>query len=214
MRKTIVWAGLIFTTLAALLPAALAGGVVTYQARVQDHLGADLDGPVTIGFRIYDSISGSTVIWGETQGLTAVKGIIMVELGRVNALPDNLFTSPGLYLGITAGGDPEMTPRSRLVSTWKAMSTGKASGKTVQAGGATLNVSRAATGAVAITFPKPFSSAPAVMIGAPSGAIGGASFVPTLVTDTTTTGCTAHFASLDGSSAAGSANFDWIAIGE
>lgn len=197
-----------------LTPLVLCAGTVTYQARVQDSAGSDIDGPVTVGFRIYNTLSGSTVLWGETQALTANNGIINVELGAVNPLPNDVFNNPELYLGITVSDDPEMTPRKRLVSTWKAISASKASGKTVQAGGGTLNVSGAAEGSADVTFPKSFQSPPVVMIGAPSDAIEGKSYVPTRVSEVNTTGCVAHFASLDGLTATGSADFDWIAIGE
>jgi hypothetical protein len=205
-------AGLI--VLCLIVPCLVLAGTITYQAKLKDTAGDDIEGPVTVGFRIYDTVSGSTVMWGETQALTATKGVISVELGKVNPLPENLFNNPELYIGITVTGDPEMTPRSRLVSTWKAMSASKASGKAVQAGGATLNVTDAPTGSVPVTFPKAFQAPPVVMVGAPRDNIGGKSFIPTRVTDITTTTCTVHFQSLDGSNATGSTDFDWIAIGE
>jgi len=212
MQKTRI---LIPVLMACLLAPTLAlSGTISYQARLQNSSGIDLSGPVTVGFRIYGTSGGSTVIWGETQSLTAERGIISVELGKVDPLPDDLFNNPELYIGITVAGDSEMSPRSRLVSTWKAMSASKASGKSVQAGGATLSVSGTSTGTAAITFPKAFSAPPVVMLGALHDPIGAASFIPTQVTDVTTTGCTAHFNAIDGSSSTGSADFDWIAIGD
>lgn len=196
------------------LPLGAISGTITYQARVQDSGGVDLDGPVTVRFRIYDTLSGSTVLWGETQAQVANKGIINVELGKVNPLPEGLFNNPELYIGITVAGDPEMTPRRRLVSTWKAMSASRASGKRIQAGGATLIVSGASTGSAPIAFPQAFQAPPVVMLGAPQDPIGGESFIPTRVSDVTATGCTAHFNALDGATATGSTTFDWIAIGE
>ena len=212
MRKRIS-AATVLAVLAALAPAVMAGGL-SYQARIQTAAGADIDGPATVGFRIYGAASGGTVLWGETQSLVAARGIVNVQLGKVNPLPDGLFNRPELYLGITVAGDPEMAPRRRLVSTWKAMSTSKAAGKTVQAGGGAVAVTGASSASVAIVFPQPFARPPLVMLGAPASAIAGVPFIPVQVSDVTETGCTAHFASLGGATASGSAGFDWIAIGE
>jgi len=86
-------------------------GGLSFQARIQTGGGADINGPVTVGFRIYGAQTGATVLWGETQSLYAVRGLVSVELGRVNPLPDGLFNDPERYLGITVAGDPEMAPR-------------------------------------------------------------------------------------------------------
>jgi hypothetical protein len=107
-----------------------------------------------------------------------------------------------------------MAPRQPLVYTWKAMSADKAAGQAVQAGGGTITVTSASSAAVPITFPEPFSQAPLVMLGSPSGTISGVPFIPVQVSDITQTGCTAHFVSLGGATATGSAAFDWIAIGK
>jgi hypothetical protein len=209
MRKSIS----AVVVLAVLAPAVIAGGL-SYQARIQTAGGADINGPVTVGFRIYGAQTGATVLWGETQSVVAVRGIVNVELGKVNPLPPGIFNDPARYLGVTVAGDPEMTPRRRLLSTWRAMSTSKAAGKTVQAGGAAVAVTGASSASVAIVFPRPFSRPPVVMLGAPGSAIAGVPFIPVRVSDVTATGCTALFASLGGATASGTAGFDWIAIGE
>jgi len=212
MRK-MIFAAVALAVISALAPAVIAGSL-TYQARVKTAAGADVNGPVTIGFRIYDAASGGTVLWGETQSLVAVKGIVNVQLGKVNPLPDGLFNRAELFLGLTVAGDAEMAPRQRLTFVWKAMSAERAAGKAVQAGGGTITVSAASSAAVSITFPKPFDQPPVVMLGSPGSAIAGVSFVPVRVDNVTATGCTAHFAALGGAIATGSADFDWIAIGE
>ena len=199
-----------------LFPALLfaAPELIHYQAQVRTNTGVDLEGPVTVGLRIYGTPGGTTVLWGETQNLTAVKGIISADLGKVNPLLASLFSQPELYLGVTVAGDPEMTPRERLASAWKAMSTNRAGGKAVQAGGANLTVNNAASGSVAVAFPQPFSSPPVVMVGASHGLVGSVNFIPTRVTEVTVTGCTVHFQSLGGATATGNTDFDWIAIGQ
>jgi len=211
-RRTLSLIGAVLVLCPAL--ALAAPELIHYQAQVRNSLGVDLEGPVTIGFRIYGTAGGTEVLWGETQSLTASKGIISADLGKVNPLPASLFTQPELYLGITVAGDPEMTPRELLSSTWKALSTNRAGGKAIQAGGATLTVDNAAAGSVAVAFPKPFSSPPVVMVGAPHGLVGAVHFIPARVKDVTSAGCFIHFQSLGGAVATGNTDFDWIAIGE
>lgn len=203
-----------FLCLAVLAPLALGAATITYQARVRTSGGADVNGPVTVGFRIYDGATTVSPLWGETQSLIADKGVVNVQLGSVKPLPPDLFNHPDLFIGITVAGDTEMTPRTRLLSTWKAMSAGRASGKRVQAGGATLTVSGASTASAPITFPQAFSAPPVVMVGAPRDAVGGVYFISARVTEVTAAGCTVHFSSLGGAPATGSAEFDWIAVGE
>jgi hypothetical protein len=214
MNKTRLIAMMSLMGLGLILPLALVPATITYQARVQNTAHQDLNGPVTVGLRIYGTLSGATVLWGETQAVTAVRGIANVELGRVNSLPGGLFNNPELYLGLSVAGDPEMTPRTRLLSTWKAVSAGRASGRRIQAGGGMLAVSGSSTASVAITFPTPFLSPPVVTVGAPRSAIGGVDFISTRVSDITATGCVVHFSALGGAAATGSSSFDWIAIGD
>ncbi len=55
---------------------------------------------------------------------------------------------------------------------------------------------------------------PTVTISALKAPIGGKSFLGTEIGPLTVEGATITFRSLDGSTASGSADFDWIAVGE
>lgn len=203
----------LFAGLALLaVPLALLAATLTWQARVQDSTGVEVQGPVEMGFRIYDQ--GGGVLWGETQTVTPHHGVVSAELGGITPIPESVLLNSELTLGITIAGDEEMAPRSPLVSTWKAMSAGRISGRAVQAGEGTLTVTDASEGSAAIVFTAPFTAPPVVSVGALRGAIGGQYFLVTRVADITAAGCTVHFSALGGSTATGSAAFDWIAIGE
>lgn len=76
------------------------------------------NGTYSIVFSIYTVASGGTAVWTETQSsVTVTDGIFRVALGSITSLPGSVdFNSSSLYLGITVGADPEMSPRVRFTS--------------------------------------------------------------------------------------------------
>ncbi len=91
--------------------------LVSYQGRLTDTAGDALDTTVAITFTLYDAPTLGAVIWSETQAtVTTVDGIFTVLLGSVVTLTDVMFSDSSRYLALQVGGDPELTPRVRLVS--------------------------------------------------------------------------------------------------
>jgi len=97
---------------------ALAGGPLPtglpYQGRLTDNAGAPINGARDLTLSLYNSIG--TLIYSETQsGVSVVNGFFKVEIGLGTPVSGvwswNLFQTYDLYLGITVGADPEMTPR-------------------------------------------------------------------------------------------------------
>jgi len=76
------------------------------------------DNVYAVKLRIYnDSVSGS-MLW-ETNGYVPVQtlnGIFQYYIGSSNSLPDSIFKQANLWVGITVGLDPELSPRIRLAS--------------------------------------------------------------------------------------------------
>jgi len=104
----------------ALAPVA-AGDVpdlIYYQGQLTDALGAPLDTAINMTFTIYDdSSTGAAVWWTETQpGIVVSNGLFTVLLGSVNAIVDTVFRGDFRWLGIQIASDPEITPRTRLVT--------------------------------------------------------------------------------------------------
>jgi hypothetical protein len=199
-----------------LLPAGLRSAdpaLVHYQFRLASAAGAELSGPVIVGFRIYADAPGTDLLWGETQALSAERGIVTADLGRVQPFPAGLFRRPALFLGVRVNADPEMRPLVQLAGAFRAASASRIGGRLVAAGGAMLTAAGANQAVVHLDFGGVFSAAPAVMVGAPRNLPGGVVFVAERVTEVTAAGCNVHFASLSGAAATGSASFDWIAIG-
>jgi len=123
--KTLKTRGLeIFSVLSLLLPGAAGAAplMINYQGRLVNTAGNPLAGPLDITFRIYDAAGVQQ--WTETQ--TAIypdNGIFSVSLGSFTPLSASVFSSDASYLGVTIAGDPEMAPRTRLLSTPYALYT-------------------------------------------------------------------------------------------
>lgn len=189
--------------------------MINYQGRLTDSGGMVIDGDsVDVVFSIYGVASGGTALWSEPQAIAVNNGIYSVQLGKINPIPSSLFNASDRWLGVKVGTDAEMMPRAQITSVAYAMNSQRIAGKIIQSGQGVLTVSDASTGSANVTFPAPFADPPQVIVGALNAQITGKTFIVDQVTNITTTGCTISFISLDGSSSSGSANFDWIAIGE
>ncbi len=92
--------------------------LLSYQGRLQDSGGNPLDGTYGMTFTIYDAPTGGSILWSESQIDVAVSGgLFATQLGKVNPLPASVFETEDVYLGITVGADPEMSPRQRIVTS-------------------------------------------------------------------------------------------------
>jgi hypothetical protein len=134
MRRVGSLTVLLFVTLLTTAPAATAD--VPHQMHYQGHLtdsgGTPLDTMVTMTFTIYnDSSAGSLVLWTETQtGVEVNTGLFNVLLGSVTPIPDTVFVSDWTWLGIQIGYDPEIAPRTRLVTVPYAFRVATVDGST------------------------------------------------------------------------------------
>ncbi len=92
--------------------------LINYQALLKDSGGDPLNATVNVTFKIWDIPSGGTIpVWTETHsGMLITDGKLSVLLGSLTALNDAHFADTALYMGITIGTDPEISPRSRLAS--------------------------------------------------------------------------------------------------
>ncbi len=103
-----------------------APSLLNYQGLLNQN-GNPANGTFNIQFAIWDSPSGGSMLYSETQSVTVTDGVFDVLIGSVNPLPEDLFTGNGQrYLGVKVGNDAEMTPRFRLVSVAYALSAAHA----------------------------------------------------------------------------------------
>lgn len=121
-------------TLAAAMPAAAASDDplvperLEVRARLLDASGQPVDASgLAVTFRLWDSAAGGNELFAEAHVLEVGGGLLSASLGSIAPLSADLFETSGeLYLGVTVGGDPEMTPRSRLATAPRAIRAGSA----------------------------------------------------------------------------------------
>ncbi len=105
--------------------------LISYQGRLADAGGNPLpEGTlVTVTFSIYDAPTVGSLLWSELGSVTVGKdGHFLVFLGSNVPLSDAVFSGSDRYLGMAVAPDPEMTPRTRLVSSAYAIRIGSVDG--------------------------------------------------------------------------------------
>ncbi|KAA3632830.1 MAG: hypothetical protein DWP97_10295, partial [Calditrichaeota bacterium] len=96
-----------------------------YSGRLLDSGGDPIvDGTYTVIFTIYDDSTSGSAVWTESQNIFTEDGLFTVLLGSGAPISDTVFYSPERYLGIKVGSDPELTPRTRIVSSAYALTAG------------------------------------------------------------------------------------------
>ncbi len=94
--------------------------MLSHQGRLTDGAGDPVaDGPYLIKFTIYDDEVAGVALWNSGfQNIQVTDGLFSYLLGSNVAFPNGLFSGVGeRWLGVTVGVDPEIVPRSRIVST-------------------------------------------------------------------------------------------------
>jgi hypothetical protein len=92
--------------------------LINYQGSLTDDTGSPVaDGDYNMVFTIYDSESGGSGLWySGIQPVHVENGQFSYLLGSVNPLSQALFEDTARWLGIKVGSDPEIDPRTRLVT--------------------------------------------------------------------------------------------------
>ncbi len=76
-----------------------------YQGRLFKADGTPASGSFSLGFAVYDSESGGTLLWTETQKLSLSDGFYATRLGEVTPIPDDLFAGSQRYLEVSVAGE-------------------------------------------------------------------------------------------------------------
>lgn len=121
-----VFLGLPVLALASQASAAVPS-VLNHQGRLYDASNEPVNGPIDIEFAIYDAPDALAPVWSEIHTITFEDGYYSVTLGNDDPLLD-ILTGDEMYLGITVGSDPEMTPRSPIDSVPYALVANNAVG--------------------------------------------------------------------------------------
>lgn len=98
---------------------AAVNGYIGFQGKLTNPDGTNVaDTSYSVLFTLYGG-TGCTptggapcaAVWSETQSVTTADGIFQVNLGAVSAISGVDYNSSPLYLSLTVGADPEMSPR-------------------------------------------------------------------------------------------------------
>jgi hypothetical protein len=104
---------------ALLVPCAASADIspyISYQGVMRDDVGNVVpDGDYVTVFAIYDTATGGTALWAESQTVSTTDGIFNVHLGSVEPLTPLAFDA-SYWLGISIDGGAELTPRTELTS--------------------------------------------------------------------------------------------------
>jgi hypothetical protein len=91
--------------------------LMQYQGYLADESGEPLNDTLLMTFRIYDHSTEGVVIWVEPHDSVVVNnGLFNVLLGSVIPISDSVFVDTVRWLGITVDPDPEISPRTKLVT--------------------------------------------------------------------------------------------------
>ena len=94
--------------------------MISYQGILTDSTGSPLNTTVSIRFTIYDALTGGNIKWSENHiSILVTEGLFSVILGAGSPpvpIEDSVFNQPTRYLGVTVGGNPEISPRTQMLS--------------------------------------------------------------------------------------------------
>jgi hypothetical protein len=95
---------------------------LSIQGTIQEASGANLEnGEYAMTFRLYDTETGGTPVWSETQDVVdVIGGVYSTLLGKVNPL--NAAFDKTYYLGVSLNYGAEVVPRTRLTASPYAFS--------------------------------------------------------------------------------------------
>ncbi len=97
--------------------------LINYQGQLTSLTGTPLDTTVTMTFTLYSTAAGGIPLWTETYSPVIVgDGLFNVQLGSLVPLGDYFIADR--WLGITVGGNSEMTPRQPITSVASAYRVG------------------------------------------------------------------------------------------
>ena len=114
---------ILMTFVAVYAQVALAGSravptLLNYQGYLTDTLGIPVDDKIDMTFKVFDAATVGNELWSETQlNVTVERGVFSVLLGRVNSLPDTVFTTgTNRWLELTLEGPQTLSPRTRITA--------------------------------------------------------------------------------------------------
>ncbi len=118
----------------AVVAAAEVPQLINFQGRLTDTGGATVpDGSYIVTFRLFDNLTGGSLLWEEDQTVTTFNGLFTVLLGASTPIPDAAFDVDSCYLEVQPQGSDPIAPRARLTSVAYARNAGLLDGLSASA---------------------------------------------------------------------------------
>lgn len=118
MKIKALYLALACAALLPFLPAELSAGAplkIGFQGRL-DESGVPAEGSKTFVFKLYDAVSGGTLVWtGDSQSVTLANGVFNATLAAGTPALSSAAFAGARYIEITVDGVP-LSPRQELVS--------------------------------------------------------------------------------------------------
>lgn len=90
---------------------------MSYQGLLTDANGNLVsDGNHTLRLSLYESASGGSAIFSETQTVPVVRGLFNIIIGSSTPIPQTLLFNRAYFLGVSVDGGAELTPRTPLTT--------------------------------------------------------------------------------------------------
>jgi hypothetical protein len=130
MNKVMLFLGVAVLALLATNAIAEVPQKINYQGRLTDGDSNPVpDSTYRIVFTIYESEDTESGMWySGIQDILVVNGLFNYQLGSTNPFPDTIFTDSSRWLGIRVIDDPEITPRTQLITVPYAFRVGSIDG--------------------------------------------------------------------------------------
>lgn len=113
----IVFVSTLLLFIAASFVTAQTPQMINYQGHLVDNSGKPIDDVISMVFTIYDDSTTGNPLWTESfSSVTVAEGLFSVDLS-LESQPVPFNEIPNIFLGITVGSDPEISPRTRLTAS-------------------------------------------------------------------------------------------------
>jgi hypothetical protein len=128
-RMTIFCLTGLLLLLAAVPAVATVPNLLAWQGVALDSTDSPLaDGSYMFSFSIWSAGDGGDSLWGESQVVNVMNGVLSILLGESVPIPDSVFSQPNRWLQVQFESEAPYDPRTRIVSVAYAMRVGTLDG--------------------------------------------------------------------------------------
>jgi hypothetical protein len=132
---------------------------ISVQGFVRDQSGTPVSGTHVMKLKLYNAVTGGTLVYSDVESVTLDNGIYSTNLGNQIPLPDSLIFDQQYFLGVTIDNGNELSPRIALTPAPNAIYSFRAAVADSLNPLASANPSGAAGGDLKGSYPMPVVTA-------------------------------------------------------